>query len=168
MTERPDEPEDLETPPSFFPQSEFGGIGHEEHDFGDPVSVSVEGVYYQPGGGPGEILRFVMLTDGSRRLRIMIGEPEADSIVISLEGKKLGRPMTHDLFAGVLEKLDIRLVRVVIDDLWAETYYAKLILQDGSDEEVVVDSRPSDAIALAIRTSAPIFVSEGILNLPSR
>lgn len=71
--------------------------------------------------------------------------------------------MTHDLLRNVIDRLNVTLDRVVIDDLWNTIYYAKLYLRKGS-EELEIDARPSDAIAMAVRFDAPIFVSEGILD----
>lgn len=159
--ERPDEPENLDTPPPFFPMDEGELSGHVSADHGEPIKVSVEGVYVAQSGS--EVQRFVLLTDGSRRLPIVIGEAETYAITLPLERKKHGRPMTHDLMVSVMEKLDVQLNRVVVDDLWGSVYYAKMFLrQDGMEYEI--DSRPSDAIALAVRVDAPIFVADGILE----
>jgi uncharacterized protein len=159
--ERPEEPENLDTPPPFFPLGEGGFAGEKGADYGEPIRVNVEGVYVAQSGS--EVQRFVLLSDGSRRLPIVIGEAETYAITLPLERKKHGRPMTHDLMISILERLDVEVNRVVVDDLWDHVYYAKLFVrQDGLEFEI--DSRPSDAIALAVRVDAPIFVADGILE----
>lgn len=162
--ERPDEPEDLERPPPFFPYEETLGADSEEFVPGDPVEVRVEAVFAAQSNN--SVQRFVLLTDGRRKLPIVIGPFEATSITYPLEGQTPDRPMTHDLFKSVLDRLGAELEKVVIDDLWGSTYYAKLHLVV-KGEEMVIDSRPSDAIALAVRSDAPIFVVEGILEQQS-
>lgn len=154
-----DRPEDFDRPPPFFPLDDEAE--RESQDFGEPVEVRVEGVF--TGAADGKIQQFVLLTDGRRRLPILIGPFEAQAIVYPLDGVQPDRPMTHDLLRAMVERLGGRLDRVVIDDLWNTTYYAKLYIRRGP-EEMEVDSRPSDAIALAVRFEAPIFVSERILE----
>lgn len=101
-------------------------------------------------------------TAGDRYLPIWIGAWEASAIAMRLQGLTAERPLTHDLFAAALERLGVRVVRVVISELADETYHARLHLErDGV--EVEVDSRPSDALALAVRTEAEIFADEEVL-----
>ncbi|MBI2781038.1 MAG: bifunctional nuclease family protein [Chloroflexi bacterium] len=101
-------------------------------------------------------------TAGDRYLPIWIGAWEASAIAMRLQGLTAERPLTHDLFASALERLGVRIVRVVISELADETYHARLHLErDGL--EVEVDSRPSDALALAVRTEAEIFADEEVL-----
>lgn len=101
--------------------------------------------------------------DTSRFLPIWIGLFEANAIATSLEGKETPRPMTHDLALNVLSALEGRLKRIIINDLSDNTFYAQLILErDG--QEIVVDSRPSDAIAVALRADAEIWVAETVLT----
>ena len=95
--------------------------------------------------------------DGPRWLPIWIGTAEARSIALEIEQQKLPRPNTHDLAKRVIQHLDSEVVRVVVTELKSGTYYAILVLRRGS-ELVEIDSRPSDAIAIAIRVNAPIFV----------
>ncbi len=107
----------------------------------------------------------VILKDssGENALPIWIGIAEASAIATQLEKIDLARPMTHDLLRNILNELDVRLERVEVTDLRDNTYFAILHLKvDG--ETVPVDSRPSDAIALALRTESPIFVDEVVLN----
>ncbi len=99
-------------------------------------------------------------------LPIWIGQFEATSILMELQGIKPTRPLTHDLLKTVLETLNVRLIRVVINDLIEGTFYARLNLVF-QEEEVEIDSRPSDAIALAVRFGAPIYVSEEVIKQAS-
>lgn len=97
-----------------------------------------------------------------RYLPIWIGAWEASAIAMRLQGVEAARPLTHDLFVSALEQLGVRLDRVVISELSDETYHARLFLQrDGT--EVEVDARPSDALALAVRSEVPIFAAEEVL-----
>jgi bifunctional DNase/RNase len=109
--------------------------------------------------------RVVMLKekDSSRYLPIWIGHFEADAIAIPMQNVPVSRPLTHDLLGGVIGQLGAKLTQVVINELADETFYAKLIL-DFEGRHVEVDSRPSDAIALAIRAKVPIFVEESVLD----
>lgn len=128
---------------------------------GEPVEVNIEGVFAAENSG--QISRFVLLSDGSRKLPILIGPYEAQAISLPLEGTRPDRPMSHDLLRTVIDRLGATLNRVVIDDLWNGIYYAKLYLRKGS-EEIEIDARPSDAIAMAVRFESPIYVSDGILE----
>lgn len=99
----------------------------------------------------------------NRFLPIWIGHPEAAAILMKLQKAELPRPMTHDLLASVVEHLSASVARVLVTELRENTFYAILQL-DAAGEEIQVDSRPSDAIALAVRTEAPIFVSTELLE----
>jgi bifunctional DNase/RNase len=99
--------------------------------------------------------------DGTRRLPIVIGEPEAQAIANELEGVRPQRPMTHDLLRNVIEVLGASVKEVVIAELREGTFYAKIVFEY-SDLEV--DARPSDAIALAVRTNAPLYIDEAIMD----
>ncbi|MCE5299301.1 MAG: bifunctional nuclease family protein [Spirochaetia bacterium] len=106
----------------------------------------------------------VILTDmeEKRFLPIWIGVYEADAILVALENIEVPRPMTHDLIKVMLEALDIVVDKVAIHDLKNNTFFARLYLvKDGKETEI--DSRPSDAIALALRTGAAIYVSENVI-----
>ncbi len=98
-----------------------------------------------------------------RYLPIWIGPFEADAITIELQGVEVPRPLTHDLLANVIEHLGARVSHVVVNDLRNDTFYASIFL-DVNGEEVEIDSRPSDAIALAVRVNAPIFVAEHVME----
>jgi len=101
--------------------------------------------------------------DGSRYLPIWIGHPEAAAILMKLQNATSPRPLTYDLFTDVLNQLDVTVVRVTVTELRENTYYAQITLaQDG--QELEIDSRTSDAINLAIRTEAPIFADERVIE----
>ncbi|MBN2470840.1 MAG: bifunctional nuclease family protein [Anaerolineae bacterium] len=113
--------------------------------------------------------RLVVLKDttSERFLTIFIGPCEADAITIHLQtlqgGSRIARPMTHDLLKSVMETLGGRLTQIVINDLREEVYYAELVV-DVDGAELRIDSRPSDAIALAVRAEVPIFVDESVMD----
>lgn len=102
-------------------------------------------------------------TAGKRRLPIIIGNFEAQSIAIELEKMKPGRPLTHDVFFTVANTFDIQLQEVIIYNLVEGVFYAKLILDNGMKHEEI-DARSSDAIALAVRFKCPIYASEFVVN----
>ena len=105
----------------------------------------------------------VLLVDQAESLAlpIWIGQNEAQSIALELRGMKMPRPMTHDLMRAMLTHLTVSVSRIVVTDLQNGTYFAEIHLKT-KNAEVVVDSRPSDAIALALRTEAPIFVEDKV------
>ncbi|MBX5492488.1 MAG: bifunctional nuclease family protein [Chloroflexi bacterium] len=109
--------------------------------------------------------RVVMLKEktGPRFLPIWIGHFEADAIAIPMQNVPVSRPLTHDLLGRVMQTLGARLTQIVINDLADETFYARLILDHGG-QHLEIDSRPSDAIALAIRAKVPIYVEESVLD----
>lgn len=98
-----------------------------------------------------------------RSFPIWVGLAEANAIAYELEKIPTQRPMTHDLIKALLEALKARVLRIVVNDLRDNTFFAMIHLQLGS-EEITVDSRPSDAIALALRVAAPIFVAEEVVQ----
>jgi bifunctional DNase/RNase len=101
--------------------------------------------------------------DGNKFLPIWIGHPEAAAILMKLQGANTPRPMTHDLFTDMLEKLEARVTRIAVTELQDNTFYALITLAiNGS--EIEIDSRPSDAIALAVRSGAPIFAADAVIE----
>lgn len=96
-------------------------------------------------------------------LPIWVGKSEASAISFALEGIATPRPMTHDLMKSLLDTVEAKVISVVVTDLKDNTYYAKIHLMY-EDSEYSIDSRPSDAIALALRTSTPIFASEDVIR----
>ncbi len=102
--------------------------------------------------------------NGTRFLPLVIGISEIQAIKMKLSGIKPPRPLTHDLFANTLESLGAHLDRVVIEKLQNNTFFAKMFLKTKDGSSLEVDARPSDCIALAIRTGASIFVAEEVLG----
>lgn len=101
--------------------------------------------------------------DGNKFLPIWIGHPEAAAILMRIQGATTPRPMTHDLLSDVLGKLDAEVIAVTVTELRDNTFYASItVRQNGS--EIEIDSRPSDAIALAVRAEAPIFVADDVIE----
>jgi bifunctional DNase/RNase len=101
--------------------------------------------------------------EGNRFLPIWIGHPEAAAILMKLQGASTPRPMTHDLVTEILSQLDAQVVRITVTELRENTFFAEItVQQDGS--EIQIDSRPSDAIALAIRADAPIFAADDVIE----
>jgi bifunctional DNase/RNase len=122
------------------------------------VLVDILGLSTNPasGGAYALILREV---EGSRRLPIIIGAAEAQSIALEMEGIKPPRPLTHDLMKNIITSFGAELTDVTIDELRDGTFYAKL-----SIDNQLIDSRPSDAIALAVRYGAQIFVASSVMD----
>ena len=102
--------------------------------------------------------------NGIRRLPIIIGAFEAQAIALEIEGIKPPRPLTHDLLKQVIDNLGATIVEVIVDELRENTFYAKIILEISTMTNEI-DSRPSDAIALAVRAQAPIYVSESVMQI---
>lgn len=102
-------------------------------------------------------------TKQERYLFIWIAHPEAYAIAVELQGTTSPRPLTHDLLKNVITELGAKIVSIVISDLIDEIYYARIVL-DVAGRHVEVDSRPSDAIALAVRAKTPIYVEESVLD----
>lgn len=102
--------------------------------------------------------------ENRRALPIWIGSAEASSIIRKIENLSVTRPMTHDLIISIIEKTGYKLSKVEINDVERETYYATIFLEDSEGKEIEIDSRPSDAIAVAIRIDAPIFVTANVLS----
>jgi uncharacterized protein len=101
--------------------------------------------------------------DGNKYLPIWIGQPEAAAILMKLQGASTPRPMTHDLVTDILGQLEAQVIRITVTELRENTFYAQITVQmDGT--EIDVDSRPSDAIALAIRAEAPIFAADQVIE----
>jgi bifunctional DNase/RNase len=101
--------------------------------------------------------------DGNRFLPIWIGHPEAAAILMKLQGAQTPRPMTHDLLNDMLENLEAKCERVSVTELRDNTFYASITISVNG-AEVEIDSRPSDAIALAVRCQAPIFAAEEVIE----
>ena len=101
--------------------------------------------------------------DGNKFLPIWIGHPEAAAILMKLQGATTPRPMTHDLINDMINELDATCTRVSVTELKENTFFASITLRVNG-QEVEIDSRPSDALAVAVRTSAPIFAAEEVIQ----
>ncbi|HOJ18173.1 MAG TPA: DUF151 domain-containing protein [Ignavibacteriaceae bacterium] len=129
----------------------------------DKVECEIFGLSSAPttGGAYALLLKEV---DGNRRLPIIIGAFEAQAIAMALEGSKAPRPLTHDLLKSVIDNLSARVLEVVVTELVDNTFLAKIVVEmSGLTNEI--DARPSDAIALALRAEAPIFVTEQVMEV---
>ena len=101
--------------------------------------------------------------DGNKFLPIWIGHPEAAAILMKLQGATTPRPMTHDLISELISELDAQCTRVSVTELKDNTFYASITLRVNG-QEIEIDSLPSDALAVAVRTSAPIFAADDVID----
>ena len=101
--------------------------------------------------------------EGNKFLPIWIGHPEAAAILMKLQGASTPRPMTHDLLTSMLGELDAQVVRITVTELRENTFHASITIQQNGTE-IEVDSRPSDAIALAVRAEAPIYADDRVIE----
>jgi hypothetical protein len=102
--------------------------------------------------------------EGNRRFSVMIGEPEAQSIAMKLNNKKSPRPLTHDLINNILSIFGTKLEKILIYNMISDVFYSELHIRK-DDEVLIVDARTSDAVALAVRSDAPIYISAEILDI---
>lgn len=126
--------------------------------------MKVEGLLFDPRSN-----MYIMLLkeiNGNGTLPIWIGKPEADSIALALGKVETPRPLTHDLIKNITDSLKFRIAKIIVTEIQDNTYYALVCLNDGK-KETFVDSRPSDAVAVALRANAPIFVEDSILEQKS-
>ncbi len=126
--------------------------------------MKIEGLLFDPRSN-----MYILLLkeiNGHDTLPIWIGKPEADSIALAMGKIATPRPLTHDLIKNVISELKMKITKIVISDIIDNTYYAGIYVNNGS-EEIPIDSRPSDAIAVAIRVNAPIFVDESVIEFKS-
>ena len=128
----------------------------------EKVQVDILGLSTSPSSA-GAYALILKETNGKRKLPIIIGAFEAQSIALELEGMKPPRPLTHDLMRNIIDTFAVSLNEVCISELRDGTFYARLTIEGLSDTQEI-DSRPSDAIALAVRYGAPIFVGEEVMN----
>ncbi|NOY06842.1 MAG: bifunctional nuclease family protein [Chlorobi bacterium] len=125
------------------------------------IQVDIVGLSTSPASG-GSYALILKEVHGNRRLPIIIGAFEAQSIALEIEGIKPPRPLTHDLMKNIVDSLGYSVTEVVINDLRDGTFYARLFLDAGGEQEI--DSRPSDAIALAVRYRVPIYVMSEVMD----
>lgn len=124
------------------------------------IKVTIEGVVLDLKSN----LPIIILKDEKQRvLPISVGIFEAQAIAFALEKMRIPRPLTHDLISSIIEEFGANLVRIEITELKGNTYFAQLILRTKESEEIKIDSRPSDAIAIALRLKAPIYAEESLL-----
>jgi hypothetical protein len=102
--------------------------------------------------------------NGERLLPIVIGLAEASAIKLKISGFEPARPLTHDLLFTTIKYLEANIEKIIIDKLEESTFHAKIVLKSSSGNEKVIDARPSDSIALAVRAHAPIFVEDEIIK----
>lgn len=124
--------------------------------------MKIEGLLFDPRSN-----MYILLLkeiNGSNTLPIWIGKPEADSIALALGKIVTPRPLTHDLIKNVVHGVKMKITKVVITEIVDNTYYAGIYIDKGDGLEIPIDSRPSDAIAVAIRINAPIFVDESVIE----
>lgn len=124
------------------------------------VEMKVEGLLFDPRSN-----MYILLLkeiDASGTLPIWIGKPEADSIALALGKVATPRPLTHDLVKNITDGLKVKITRIVVTEIIDNTYYALIHVSDGK-KETLIDSRPSDAVAVALRANAPIFVEDSIM-----
>ena len=128
------------------------------------IKMKVEGMLFDPRSN-----MYILLlkeVEGNNTLPIWIGKPEADSIALALGKVETPRPLTHDLIKNITESLKIKITKIIVTEIQDNTYYALVCLNDGK-KETFVDSRPSDAVAVALRVSAPIFVEDNVMEQKS-
>ncbi len=128
------------------------------------IQMKVEGLLFDPRSN-----MYIMLLkeiNGNGTLPIWIGKPEADSIALALGKIETPRPLTHDLIKNITDSLKIRITKIIVTEILNNTYYSLLCLNDGK-KETFVDSRPSDAVAVALRANAPIFIEDSIMEQKS-
>ena len=126
------------------------------------IQVDIIGLSTSPSSG-GAYALVLGEIDGNRRLPIIIGAFEAQAIALELEKIQPPRPMTHDLLRNLIDTMKAKINHVLVSDLKDNTFYAVISLAYGGNT-VCIDSRPSDAIALALRTKSPIYVEEKVIE----
>ena len=120
--------------------------------------------YYPPSKGYAVLLQE---KDGNRSLPIIVGTAEAQAIALYLEGVNMPRPMTHDLIVNLMDSIDTEINRITIARMTNGTFFAEVEVSNPNIGEFVLDSRPSDAVALALRTSSEIYVSDEVMDRAS-
>jgi hypothetical protein len=125
------------------------------------VEMTIYGVSFDLVGKQPIVL--LKTAEGSKFLPIWIGHPEAAAILMKLQGATAPRPLTHDLLINILGELEVEVLRVTVTELRENTFYASITIQhDGTELEI--DSRSSDAIAVAVRAQAPIFAADAVID----
>ncbi|MBI4826961.1 MAG: bifunctional nuclease family protein [Nitrospirae bacterium] len=127
--------------------------------------MKIEGLLFDP--RTNMYILILRETSGNDTLPIWIGKSEADAIALSLGKISTPRPLTHDLIKNIISGLQMKVTKIVISDIVDNTYYAGIYLDKGGGEEIYIDSRPSDAVAVATRTNTPIFVDDSVIKFKS-
>ena len=117
--------------------------------------------YYPPNKGYAVMLKEV---EGERQVPIIVGSNEAQAIAMALEGVEMPRPMTHDLMLDIIHSLDVDIKHIIISNIIKGIFFAKITMSTLTSGDVTVDSRPSDAIAIGLRSMVPIFVEEVVFD----
>ena len=126
------------------------------------IEMKVEGLLFDPRSN-----MYILLlkeVDGPDTLPIWIGKPEADSIALAIGKVATTRHLTHDLICNMIDALIVKTTRIVVTQIMDNTYYALIYVTDGK-KEVPIDARPSDAVAVALRSNAPIFIEQEVMSL---
>jgi bifunctional DNase/RNase len=137
----------------------IGAAGPADAAEGGGKLYEMEVLGVQPDSQSGTPMVFLRGRQDKRELVMFIGRAEAQGIVMPLQGARPPRPQTHDLLLEVIRRLRAKVLRVVITEMRESTYFANLVLEVGG-QELIVDARPSDAIAVALRAEAPILAAE--------
>ena len=127
----------------------------------DTVATTIKGVYVV--GSPKKLSPVVLLADGDNIMPLFVGHAEAVSIHLALRKELAPRPMTHDLIISLIDELGGTVERILIDDLDEGTFYARLVI-DSQDSHKEIDARPSDCIAIAVRTGSPVHVRKSLFD----
>ena len=165
---RPDRSGDENLDPNASPYETTGETENRAPRALNEKEVKVMGIWgaqdpKDPEGPPKQT--FVLLRDNrGRKAPIFIGAFETLAIQMALEGQPPERPMTHDLLKIAIDRLGGTIERITIDDLWQGTFYAKITVAQKGSETLDIDCRPSDAIALALRARAPIYMAETVIE----
>ena len=129
----------------------------------DEVKIKVLALLYNQ--SPAETYALVLGEDGgARRFSIVIGVPEAQSIALKINNKTPARPLTHDLINNILLTFNAKMEKTLIYDMVEDVFYAEIHIKQG-EQQIVIDARTSDAIALAVRSGCPIFIKRELLNI---
>ena len=126
------------------------------------VNIEVNKISYHPPSKGYAVL--LQETGGTRQLPIVVGSNEAQAIALALEGIQMPRPLTHDLISELVESFNAKISKIIINKLVKGTFFAQIFIKTINNNEIKIDSRPSDAIAIALKTLAPIFVIEKVIE----
>ena len=126
------------------------------------INIEVNKIsYHPPSKGYAVLLQEI---GGEKQLPIVVGSTEAQSIALAMEGIDMPRPMTHDLIKDIIDSFDSKISKVVVNNLARGTFFAQIFIKTTRNGEIKIDSRPSDAIAIALKTFAPIFTTKKVIE----